>query len=44
MGGLSSVQAGNIIMFKFFEKFNNAHPDTIWDHDWFIDEPVGYLE
>lgn len=41
MGGASSVQAANIVMYKFFEKFNKSYPDLIWDHDRFIDDLFG---
>lgn len=41
MGAGSSVQAANIIMYKFFEKFNKIHPDILWNHDRFIDDLFG---
>lgn len=46
MEGASSVQAANIIMFKFFQKFHkdslNLYPDfKIWGHHRFIDDLFG---
>ena len=41
MGGGSSVQEANIVMYKFFEKFNNTYPNHKWDHDRFIDDLFG---
>ena len=41
MGGSSSVQAANTVMYKFFEKFHKMHPNYIWNHDRFIDDLFG---
>jgi hypothetical protein len=41
MGGGSSVQAANIIMYKFFERFHITYPNLKWDHDRFIDDLFG---
>ena len=46
MGGASSVQAANIIMFKFFQKFHtdiaSINPNlNIWHHFRFIDDLFG---
>ena len=41
MGGASSVQNANIIMFKFFERFNQKNPNLIWTHNRFIDDLFG---
>lgn len=46
MGGSSSVQAANIVMYKFFQKFNTElvriNPNaTLWDHHRFIDDLFG---
>jgi hypothetical protein len=41
MGGSSSVQAANIIMYKFFVNFNRLYPTLIFDHFRFIDDLFG---
>ena len=41
MGGSSSVQAANIIMYKFFKKFSTDNPHLDWIHDRFIDDLFG---
>jgi Reverse transcriptase (RNA-dependent DNA polymerase) len=41
MGGASSVQAANIVMFKFFQRFFETHPDCYWDNFRFIDDLFG---
>lgn len=41
MGGASSVQEANIIMYKFFERFNHEYPSQVWDHYRFIDDLFG---
>ena len=41
MGGGSSVQNANIIMYKFFQKFHKENPKYVWAHDRFIDDLFG---
>lgn len=41
MGGGSSVQNANIIMYKFFQKFHKENPKNVWAHDRFIDDLFG---
>jgi len=41
MGGSSSVQAANIVMYIFFQKFHTTYPKFSWEHDRFIDDLFG---